>query len=76
MCDVLSLSVLLCLPQVCQQSLHVALQFNWILTAALEDYQPESADGSRNAKANAVYFRRCVKLLQNVERIVALGSPG
>jgi hypothetical protein len=61
---------------VCQQSLHVALQLNWILTAALEDYQPETPDGKPNKKSNPVYFSRCVKLLQNVERIVALGSPG
>ena len=60
----------------CQQSLHVALQLNWILTAALEDYQPETPDGKPNKKSNPTYFSRCVKLLQNVERIVALGSPG
>ncbi|KAG5183851.1 hypothetical protein JKP88DRAFT_143734, partial [Tribonema minus] len=58
---------------VCQQSLHVALQLNWILVAALEDYQPESPDGGLNPKSNPTYFSRCIKLLQNVERIVALG---
>lgn len=45
-------------------SLHVALQFNWILVAALEDYHAELPDGSRNKKANTVYFNRCAKLLQ------------
>jgi hypothetical protein len=64
------------LSQVCQQSLHVALQLNWILVAALEDYQPELVGGDPNPKANPTYFKRCIKLLQNVERIVALGSPG
>ncbi|CAN0325384.1 unnamed protein product, partial [Hapterophycus canaliculatus] len=56
-------------------SLHVALQLNWILVAALEDYHAELPDGSRNKKANRVYFNRCAKLLQNVERIIALGAP-
>mmetsp|Transcript_735 Transcript_735/g.1071 ORF Transcript_735/g.1071 Transcript_735/m.1071 type:complete len:1002 (-) Transcript_735:81-3086(-) len=60
---------------ICQQSLHVALQLNWILVAALEDYQPELSDGNKNPKANSTYFKRCIELLQNVERIVALGSP-
>ncbi|CAM9124180.1 unnamed protein product [Ectocarpus sp. 12 AP-2014] len=60
---------------VCQQSLHVALQLNWILVAALEDYHAELPDGSRNKKANTLYFNRCAKLLQNVERIIALGPP-
>lgn len=45
-------------------SLHVALQLNWILVAALEDYHAELPDGSRNKKANTVYFNRCAKLLQ------------
>mmetsp|Transcript_9964 Transcript_9964/g.14023 ORF Transcript_9964/g.14023 Transcript_9964/m.14023 type:complete len:1056 (-) Transcript_9964:155-3322(-) len=61
---------------VCQVSLHVALQLNWILVAAMEDYQPELANGEYNPKSNPTYFTRCIKLLQNVERIVALGSPG
>ncbi|CAN0196579.1 unnamed protein product, partial [Discosporangium mesarthrocarpum] len=60
---------------VCQQSLHVALQLNWILVAALEDYHEELPDGCPNRKANDVYFTRCAKLLQNVERIIALGAP-
>lgn len=60
---------------VCQQSLHVALQLNWILTAALEDYQPEAADGKKNPNSNVTYFNRCIQLLQNVERIVAVGRP-
>eukprot|EP00752_Nemacystus_decipiens_P003913 g3587.t2 len=60
---------------VCQQSLHVALQLNWILVAALEDYHAEMPDGSKNKKANTIYFNRCAKLLQNVERIIALGAP-
>lgn len=45
-------------------SLHVALQLNWILVAALEDYHAELPDGSRNKKSNPVYFNRCAKLLQ------------
>lgn len=45
-------------------SLHVALQLNWILVAALEDYHAETPDGSKNKKANTVYFNRCAKLLQ------------
>ena len=45
-------------------SLHVALQLNWILVAALEDYHAEMPDGSKNKKSNTVYFNRCAKLLQ------------
>jgi len=37
---------------------------NWILVAALEDYHVEMPDGSKNKKANTVYFNRCAKLLQ------------
>jgi hypothetical protein len=60
---------------VCQQSLHVALQLQWILAAALEDYQPENPDGEINPHANITYYSRCVQLLENIERIVAVGSP-
>lgn len=49
---------------VCQSSLHVALQLNWILLAAMEDYQPEDADGYWNPNSNPVYYTRCARLLQ------------
>ena len=54
----------LCFLPTLSLSLHVALQLNWILVAALEDYHAEMPDGSKNKKANTVYFNRCAKLLQ------------
>ena len=58
-----------------QHSLHFALQFNWILICALQDYQPETSSGEVNPTYNEVFFTRCIKLLQNMERCVVYGTP-
>lgn len=58
-----------------QHSLHVALQLNWILQGAIEDYQPETADGHANPAFNSLFYTRCVKLLSNIERCVVYGTP-
>eukprot|EP00980_Cylindrotheca_fusiformis_P029020 scaffold22696_cov118-Cylindrotheca_fusiformis.AAC.14 len=55
---------------IAQQSLHFALQLNWILQGAIEDYQPELPDGSINPNHNPLFFSRCIKLLTNIERCV------
>lgn len=55
---------------IAQQSLHFALQLNWILQGAIEDYQPELPDGSANPSYHPVYYFRCIKLLTNMERCV------
>lgn len=60
---------------VAQQSIHFALQLNWILQGALEDYQPELEDGTPNETYNRIFYIRCVKLLKNVERCVVYGKP-
>lgn len=60
---------------IAQQSLHFALQLNWILVAAIEDYEPELTTGQSNPAHNAVYYLRCVKLLSNIERCVVYGRP-
>lgn len=60
---------------IAQQSLHFALQLNWILQGAIEDYQPEMPNGEVNEGYNALYYSRCVKLLGNIERCVVYGSP-
>lgn len=60
---------------IAQQSLHFALQLNWILQGAIEDYQPELPDGSRNPDHNPLFFSRCVKLLTNMERCVVYRKP-
>lgn len=60
---------------VCQTSMHCAMQFSFMLIAAMEDYQPEIAKNKRNPTANAFYFARCARLLQDVERAVIYGSP-
>jgi len=60
---------------IAQQSLHFALQLNWILQGALQDYQPELADGTPNPTYNPLFFSRCLKLLKNVERCVVYGKP-
>jgi PH domain len=60
---------------IAQQSLHFALQFNWILNGALEDYQPELPSGLPNPSYNPLYYARCIKLLTNLERCVVYGRP-
>jgi len=58
-----------------QHSLHFALQFNWILQGAIEDYQPEAPNGEPNPSYNPLYYSRCIKLLGNIERCVVYGTP-
>jgi phosphatidylinositol 4-kinase len=58
-----------------QHSLHFALQLNWILNGAIEDYQPETKDGQPNPSYNVLYYSRCVKLLSKLERCVVYGRP-
>lgn len=60
---------------IAQQSLHFALQLNWILQGALQDYQPELEDGSANPTYDSVSYKRCLQLLRNVERCVVYGKP-
>ena len=60
---------------IAQQSIHFALQMNWILVAAMEDYQPENDVGRRNPTANAKLYLRCATLQHNLERSVVFGSP-
>ena len=58
-----------------QTSIHTALQLCFMLIAAMEDYQPENADGKSNPNCNLECYFRCVRLLHNVERAVVFGSP-
>jgi len=58
-----------------QQSLHFALQLNWILQGAIEDYRPELPDGNLNPSYNPLYYSRCIKLLTNMERCVVYHKP-
>lgn len=60
---------------IAQNSLHFALQLNWILQGAIEDYQPETAEGLPNPAYNPLFYSRCVKLLSNIERCVVYGKP-
>ena len=60
---------------IAQQSIHFALQLNWILAGAIEDYQPELPDGTLNPTHNPLYYSRCVKLLTNIERVVVYRRP-
>lgn len=61
---------------IAQHSIHFALQLNWILQGALQDYQPEnSSDGTPNATYHPLFYTRCLKLLRNVERCVVYGKP-
>lgn len=71
---------------IAQQSLHFALQLNWILQGALEDYQPElppdfkgeghaAIGGVPNPNYNPAVYSRCLNLLRNVERCVVYGKP-
>jgi phosphatidylinositol 4-kinase len=60
---------------IAQHSIHFALQLNWILQGAIEDYQPEMPNGEQNKHFNALYYTRCVRLLLNIERCVVYGTP-
>jgi phosphatidylinositol 4-kinase len=60
---------------IAQHSIHFALQLNWILQGAIEDYQPEKPNGEPNGNFHALYYTRCVKLLANIERCVVYGTP-
>jgi phosphatidylinositol 4-kinase A len=60
---------------VAQQSIHFALQLNWILQGAIEDYQPELPNGNINPTYNPLYYSRCIKLLTNIERCVVYRRP-
>lgn len=60
---------------IAQQSLHFALQFNWILQGAIEDYQPELPSGIPNPGYHPLYYSRCMKLFGNLERCVVYGRP-
>lgn len=59
----------------CQTSIHTALQLCFMFIAAMEDYQPENADGKPNPNANMEYYLRCSRLLRDVECAVVFGSP-
>ena len=61
---------------IAQQSIHFALQLNWILQGALQDYHPEcSTDQTPNPTYNPKFYTRCLKLLRNVESCVVYGRP-
>lgn len=57
-----------------QNSMHAALQLNFLFNAAMEDYQPEMANGKPNSACNPFYFGRCARLVQDIERAVIFGS--
>ena len=58
----------------CQNSVHTALQMSFLFSASLEDYQPETIAGQKNKECNPYYFKRCARLLQDLERAVIYGS--
>ncbi len=59
---------------ICETSVHAALQFGFILTAAMEDYQPENANGVKNPNCNLFLYSRCARLLEDIERSVVYGG--
>jgi phosphatidylinositol 4-kinase len=60
---------------ICQSSIHIAFQFCFILTAYMEDFQPEDNNGVVNSNSSPRLFFRCARLLINVHRTVVFGSP-
>ncbi|KAL7577731.1 hypothetical protein ACA910_010495 [Epithemia clementina (nom. ined.)] len=61
---------------IAQQSMHFALQLNWILQGAIEDYCPENVvDGSPNPSYSPLFYTRCLTLKKNIERVVVYGKP-
>ena len=63
------------LMSMCQVSMHASFRIRFMLGASLEDYQPENPDGTANDNKDDYLFYRCARLLQNLERCVAYGSP-
>lgn len=59
---------------ICETSMHAALQFGFILTAAMEDYQPEFSNGVKNPKCNLFLYSRCARILEDIERSVIYGG--
>ena len=59
---------------ICLTSAHLALQLGFIYTAALEDFQPELANGQKNPQCDAALYARCAHLLQFVERTFVYGG--
>ena len=51
---------------VCQMSIHVALQFFWIVYASLQEHRPKSG-------GNRGIYARCARLLLHLEQCVAYG---
>jgi phosphatidylinositol 4-kinase len=45
------------------------------LQGAIEDYQPELPTGEPNPAYNQLFYSRCLKLLNNLERCVVYGKP-
>jgi len=58
-----------------QTSFHAALQFTYIIYAAMEDCQPEDSNGVKNPNSNPSLFLRCARLLRNIERAIIYESP-
>lgn len=58
-----------------QVSIHTALQLNFLLLAALEDYESEGPTGMKNPNANLNRYYRCGRILNSIERTVVFGSP-
>lgn len=56
------------------KSTTLALQFNYIVKAYLEDYQAEVADGGPNGIHDPVLYHRCALLLQAITRAVIYGK--
>ena len=51
-------------------SIHTAQQLQFILLAALEDYQPENSNGKKNPRSNAYRYFRCARMLKRLEQVV------
>lgn len=58
---------------ICDISIHMSLNLNFLLLAAYEDYQPEHSNGKVNANYNPIIFSRCTRLLQLIDNNVLYG---
>ena len=63
------------LMSMAQVSMHAAFRIRFMIGASLEDYQPENPDGTNNANKDDYLFYRCARILQNLDRCVAYGTP-
>lgn len=69
-CESLELLILV----MCELSMHCALQFHFLFSSALEDFQPENCEGEENPFSNSHLHFSCSRIISNIEKAVTFGG--